>query len=216
MCLVSLTGMQGKSSDLPIPRWCIIALWQLCQAKWYQSVWSVSCLLDPHRGHYQSHHAVITTPLVRQLVEYWCLRCQVSKDQWALTRLRWPMDAEADPCQLRWSVCAKWMLIYCLSIDGSDLGGGGWLMAPNGHIIQASLLLSCCFVFVKLLAVNKFTTWWAWFIGLKWMRGNSGYLSEPENLCTIGLYRSVQLQGLYDVCLADTRCVLGVIYHNVE
>lgn len=48
------------------------------------------------------------------------------------------------------------------------------------------------------------------------MRGNSGYLSEPENLCTIGLYRSVQLQGLYDVCLADTRCVLGVIYHNVE
>lgn len=108
------------------------------------------------------------------------------------------------------------MLIYCLSIDGSDLGGGGWLMAPNGYIIQASLLLSCCFVFVKLLAVNKFTTWWAWFIGLKWMRGNSGYLSEPENLCTIGLYRSVQLQGLYDVCLADTRCVLGVIYHNVE
>lgn len=68
------------------------------------------------------------------------------------------MDAEADPCQLQWSVCAKWMLIYCLSIDGSDLGGGGWLMAPNGHIIQASLLLSCCFVFVKLLAVNKFTT----------------------------------------------------------
>lgn len=134
-----------KSSDLPIPWWCIIALWQLCQAKWYQSVWSVSCLLDPHRGHYQSHHAVITTPLVRQLVEYWCLRCQVSKDRWALTRLRWPMDAEADPCQLRWSVCAKWMLIYCPSIDGSDLGGGGWLMAPNGHIIPLHQLPYCFF-----------------------------------------------------------------------
>lgn len=132
-----------KSSDLPIPWWCIIALWQLCQAKWYQSVWSVSCLLDPHRGHYQSHHAVITTPLVRQLVEYWCLRCQVSKDRWALTRLRWPMDAEADPCQLRWSACAKWMLIYCLSIDGSDLGGVGWLMAPNGHIIPLHQLPYC-------------------------------------------------------------------------
>lgn len=112
-----------------------------------------------------------------------------------------------------WYLCILPKYSWIRFRRGRLADGSQW---PYYTITPASLLLSCCFVFVKLLAVNKFTTWWAWFIGLKWMRGNSGYLSEPENLCTIGLYRSVQLQRFYDVCLADTRCVLGVIYHNAE
>lgn len=85
------------------------------------------------------------------------------------------------------------MLIYCLSIDGLDLGGevGWWFLMVILFYYISFFIVFLLFCFCKIIFVNKFIIWWVWFIGLKWMRGNLGYLSELENFCIIGLYRLV-------------------------
>lgn len=64
-----------------------------------------------------------------------------------------------------------------------------------------SFLIAVCFVFVKLLAVNKFTTWWSEmderkFRLSKWTGKSLHY----------GLYRSVQL---HEVLVRVLRCLFG-------